>query len=723
MQLNALVRYAAPPMAKSKPKTKKRRIWRTLLLTLMGLVVFLLMFVAAFIFNPFEGSLPELRDIVPRDVNFVVRKQNLRDDFEPFPMPKFWPALAASDGFDAIKNGEIGQSFRQAGGADAIDAARRVFEQVASDSGGFLDIMRDVIGEELIIAGLNQDYSSSPPRPLLQPRWCVYTRVNWRVKMLHGLAGFGFVRGKLEAQGLAVTSDGDLLVITPRGQQPIYIKRHKDALMIANYTGLLEQAQSLIYGNRDEEPIGRQPAYTDGAVARIDQWARDNGISNPNVVEFVVEPNKFDGFQRFAAGWPNPQDRDSMNERVLASFLNLKGWAQVTGGLLFGDGVLGVTGQIGLNSTQHTTFQSTFYSEEKQRREQWLDPFFNMVPESACAAAALRMPAGEFLHAMFDALEKDEKSLINDALRRATFAGEPVQDVRDLVERLRLAFQSRTGFVFRRNVPDLSVDKDGNLAVPVTAKSPMPQVAWVFWLKPERATLVESLVTMLSSDHKSFGFQKVYHLRVPFGDITLPEPVTEFTNPQIPATGEIAMLVFREFFVVSNSGPLIRDIVRTRYSSITNARSIRDTKEYEEFERELSSTPSGLVWINGQNLAPVLDDYMNFADSSSEAPNPEWMMQVRATAEDYIRKQHYPHYPSMASMPPNLKEPGGEFDNRVVAYMREKWNKERTNFTAGDRAKMQQFRGLTEMFRAAAIQVELQNNYIRYQARIMTKVR
>jgi hypothetical protein len=272
-------------------------------------------------------------------------------------------------------------------------------------------------------------------------------------------------------------------------------------------------------------------------------------------------------------------------------------------------------------------------------------------------------------------------------------------------------------------VPDLSLNKAGKLAVPVTAKSPMPQVAWVFWLKPGRATLVESLVTMLSSYQKSFGFQDVYHLRVPFGGSTLPEPVTEFTNPQIPATGEIAMLVFREFFVVSNSGPLIRDIVLTRYSATTGARSIRDTKEYEELERELSPTPSGLVWVNGENMAAVLDDYMNFADTSSADPDPEWMMRLRASAEDEVRRKYYPRYPSMASMPPNLKEPGGEFDVRVVAYLREKWGKERSSFTADDRASMQQFRGLTEMFRAAAVQVELQNNYIRYQARIMTKLR
>jgi hypothetical protein len=55
--------------------------------------------------------------------------------------------------------------------------------------------------------------------------------------------------------------------------------------------------------------------------------------------------------------------------------------------------------------------------------------------------------------------------------------------------------------------------------------------------------------------------------------------------------------------------------------------------------------------------------------------------------------------------------------------MRQKWTKERTNFTAEDRATIEQLRGLTQMFKAAAVQIELQNNYIRYQARIMTDVR
>ena len=158
--------------------------------------------------------------------------------------------------------------------------------------------------------------------------------------------------------------------------------------MVANNTKLLEESELLIFGSEDVVPIGQQPAYTIGALDRIEEWSRRNDVDSPNVLEFLVEPNAYDGFRRFAATWPNPNKQDSMNERVLASFLNLKGWLQVTGGFMFEEEFLGATGQIGLNSRDHSPFQNIFYTTDQQRRAQWLDPFLNMVPSSACAAAA-----------------------------------------------------------------------------------------------------------------------------------------------------------------------------------------------------------------------------------------------------------------------------------------------------------------------------------------------
>src|SRR5688572_27968217 len=98
-----------------KPKSRMRRLLRNLGIAAAALVVFLLLFVVAFIFNPFEGSLPQLPDIVPRDINFFVRKQRLADDFTEFPEPKFWSALADTRGFTDLANGSVAQEWRRAG--------------------------------------------------------------------------------------------------------------------------------------------------------------------------------------------------------------------------------------------------------------------------------------------------------------------------------------------------------------------------------------------------------------------------------------------------------------------------------------------------------------------------------------------------------------------------------------------------------------------------------
>ena len=53
-----------------------------------------------------------------------------------------------------------------------------------------------------------------------------------------------------------------------------------------------------------------------------------------------------------------------------------------------------------------------------------------------------------------------------------------------------------------------------------------------------------------------------------------------------------------------------------------------------------------------------------------------------------------------------------------TAELKQQWQQARTNFTAKDRADMQQLRAMFQMLRSASLQLELENNYIRFQARL-----
>jgi hypothetical protein len=99
------------------------------------------------------------------------------------------------------------------------------------------------------------------------------------------------------------------------------------------------------------------------------------------------------------------------------------------------------------------------------------------------------------------------------------------------------------------------------------------------------------------------------------------------------------------------------------------------------------------------------------------------LRQVRPAAEEQVRRARYPQYPSLASMPRSMTEPGGEFDQAVVAHMQELWRRERTSFTADDRAWMQQLRAFARLLRAGFVQLELENSYIRFLASLVPDLR
>jgi hypothetical protein len=290
-------------------------------------------------------------------------------------------------------------------------------------------------------------------------------------------------------------------------------------------------------------------------------------------------------------------------------------------------------------------------------------------------------------------------------------------DMNDLIDKLEIALLPRAGFVFRRNVPDRSLDKDGNLAVPVARRSPMPQVAWVFWVRPGSERVLRDFVQMVSDNSGKFYIKRVWHLPVKFAGGTLPEPVTEFCNPQIPATGEVAMLPFGRFFVLSNSGPLIKDILRTNYSRRTGMKPILDLPEFYLFDRELPDALNGFLWLRGENLVPVLDDYLRFAEADSEQPDPEFLVQIRPEVENEVRRTRFRGYPSKASMPPSVRD--GAFEDAVQETMRERWRRVRTNFTQDDRQKMEQLKAMAQLIDQAYVQLELMNNYIRFQTKLL----
>ena len=99
------------------PSKRSSRILKKLAIAAFLIAAVVAMFLAAFVYNPFEGDLKDVRDAVPREVDFYARKTNLRTDFGDgnglqvargvLPQPSFWDSLADANGWRDLQPGPI----------------------------------------------------------------------------------------------------------------------------------------------------------------------------------------------------------------------------------------------------------------------------------------------------------------------------------------------------------------------------------------------------------------------------------------------------------------------------------------------------------------------------------------------------------------------------------------------------------------------------------------
>ncbi|MEZ5964668.1 MAG: hypothetical protein R3F56_12535 [Planctomycetota bacterium] len=674
-----------------------KKLLKVTAIVALVLVTIGLLFVVAFIFNPFEGKVNDLRDVVPRAVDFFLRKEDLKADFVRFPTAKFWPEFEQSTAWDKIRRGPTYRGLDQALQLDkTLAQVREAVDQVARDTP--LDLMRDVLGQEIEVAG-------SLTTPVEASTWCLYARVGWRVKVAFGVAGYGFVRNQFQAQGVVLETDGDLLKVSLRGNpRPLYTARHLDCVMLGNDRALVENSLRLARGESNADTLGGSSDYRDGVDGRLRAFEEAAKIpGRANALEVYLRPEQVFAVTGWDRGWPNPNHPDSMNQRVLAAFVSLAGWRFASGAFVFEPDSLAVLARVMLNQNEHTPFQAEFFRTEAQRRQEWLDPFLTMVPDDTCALAAMRMPAGPFLRQMYRALDNDLRTLFEDVIKRTGV----YKSVDDLLGQLELAFLPRTGFVFRKNkpVPQIVVNEP----------TPLPQIAWVFWLRtPGGAGIVSRLYDTILKHHRTiFAGGTAYELNIE----GRADKILECTNPNIPATGSMAFLHFDQFFIVSNSGPLIRDMIAARDGRVGSVLSRREMRTSLE---ELAPSINGFVYLQGVELERLLTEMDEYVQQDAGEVDLGFKSQYFSQAQSQVFRSKYARYGSQAGLPAEVK---AQFEADVQEQLKAMWAERRGSYTADERAVLAESIGWCRTFAAAYLQVVLDPQSIQLQGRAVLGVR
>ncbi|MEE9126797.1 MAG: hypothetical protein V3U11_06625, partial [Planctomycetota bacterium] len=184
-------------------------------ISVASVAIIIVLLVAAFVYNPFEGSLPAVKDVVPRNVDFCLRKADLLGDFEGredgFPGIPALQELLDRPAWKKLMDGPLARSLRRQGLERGLADARRTFQEMRSV---YLHLVSDVIGEELLLAG--RFVRPSFDRTSV----CAYVSVSWWVRFAYGLLKYGFMQERLRQNGISlqqITDDPPVYKVRMRG--------------------------------------------------------------------------------------------------------------------------------------------------------------------------------------------------------------------------------------------------------------------------------------------------------------------------------------------------------------------------------------------------------------------------------------------------------------------------------------------------------------------------
>jgi hypothetical protein len=228
----------------------------------IGYVAFRIVF-----FDPFAGPRAALDPLVPKDVDFMVRRQGLQQDFSAFPMPRFFSALRLRDEWkEFVKTRVYREEVPAAAIERAFDELARLPEQIAP-----LDLMQDLAGREVLFCGRLRPDSSFA--------WAVAARGSFRAKLFAEALTIGMVRAKVgvveewsEAESVqSFTVDG----------QRWHLARADDALLAGNDLELVRDMRRL--ADKDAPSLDDSPQYRAAVLS-------SSPVGRP--VDFVVDIGK-----------------------------------------------------------------------------------------------------------------------------------------------------------------------------------------------------------------------------------------------------------------------------------------------------------------------------------------------------------------------------------------------------------------------------------------------
>lgn len=568
--------------------SSRRRLLR---LVLTGLVVLLLAGYGAFttfFFNPFEADYEfDVATLVPRDVDFFTAKADLEQDFDPFPVPAFAEELQASAAGQVLDRQVWYQDLlRELDVAGAIASLEEALSQAPVD----VDPLGLFGGEDLALAGYFEGAE------LADARWAVLGRTGWigkfGVELLDRPGWIGLDAQGITAEPVRATiqaKEQDVGVTLSGGQltRPLTVARISDVVVLS-VDPELAVAVARLASVRGEDSFGLSAKFAD----RIDVERRDG-----DELELFVDSVKLSRAMGWDTAWPD-RGADTFFSAFLGRLFQLSFVNELAGRLAFAGGLtLDLEGQLSseqLNSTQKRLYRQRHLDKNALRQMAFL------APSDVGLFVTLRGGVSDLLTAALESIDEGSLQLFEDLVLDVWGYQDPSQLIQDLDE----ALQGKATFFVRANDYPAKADDPPNDGATV--------LAWALALVPEDSEKLKKVLDQIRTKPRAFGLERVgnegngiYTIPASTGSI-----ITEYMNPLVPGTGQIATLDVRvneTYFLVSNSRNFLGHIDET-LNDINGAlsRSLGSRVEFEAFVNTGLPSASALAWVDPRAIGPTL---------------------------------------------------------------------------------------------------------------------
>ena len=549
------------------------------------IVLFLLLYLVfvSFFFYPFEDNLDDTASILPSEVDYFVRWQDMGNHFNEFPEPAIWSEIESSSQYSSVKDsGALDKWSRDLEVGQLLNGLSKISDYLPTGLSLKKDFMREVV-----IAGRGQPEFNSKFKGVIM------LRASFKVKAGVSMLNFDFVRDKLP-ESLKLEDIGGGIYRIPQfelfGFQDAYLGRVKDVLLLSSEKEFLTIAND--FDKRGgQDSLARASVFHDNVSAHLGP--------NESPLEIFF---RFGSDSASAPEWPM---RNSKNfaEQLFGRLFNLQLLRYSAGYLNLDNGIeMRIGGDTDLSMAKG--YQQHWLQGNSVKRKQ-IEEFASMVPAQSFSFGAVTGEVSKLLTEGYTLVPGDLRSMMESEIAR----GGDYQNMLSLIGSIGSVYRQGVAFSLRENTyEELGGD-------PAHDNAPIPLFA--IYGKVRDMGAYDHLFEYLKENWASFTGdvnQKVEDVTFAGGAVG-----TSFVSQIIPGTGEINLLHIPtlDMLVITNSAKYSSEIISTAFLSASDPSVKRRQLLYlPSFKSELDKSPNGahfFTWFSPQRSRQWLGDVSSAA--------------------------------------------------------------------------------------------------------------